>query len=145
MKKFVKFTLTFLTILIYNLSFSQGDITVDTYYRQKPDETVAKESFYFGFLLSDRKLHTYDKDLQIKKNYYIKFDRSEYAKDGTFLLIYYPDINMYISYREKLTKPIIFAIIFDKKGGNIIGIQTIDEERKELYLTTFGAEFYNKL
>jgi|GEM_PF-6157524 len=57
---------SFFLIVIFSTISAQENTSVYTQYRLKPDRNVAKENYYFGFMISEGKLYTNDRDLNIQ-------------------------------------------------------------------------------
>ncbi|KQT25885.1 hypothetical protein ASG22_04075 [Chryseobacterium sp. Leaf405] len=145
MKRIYTLTLLVLALISFQLSFAQSNTTIDTQYRMKPDRNVAKENNYFYFDVSQGKLYTNDKDLDIQKQYYIKFKNSFYDNGGLYNLGFETDVVQHTLNRRTKSELGAFAIIYDEKNGNIIGVRIVTEYSSEIYLTEFGAKFLNKI
>jgi hypothetical protein len=111
----------------------------------KPDRTVAKESNYFGFYISEGKLYSNDKDLNIQKQYYIKFKNTFYDNAGLFNLAYETDVVTHTLNSRPKSEVGIFLIIYDEKNGKIVGVRIIKQGSDDTFLTEFGAKFLNKI
>lgn len=145
MKRFYMFLLVITSLLITQFSYAQNNVSIDTQYRMKPDRTVAKESNYFGFYISEGKLYTNDKDLNIQKQYYIKFKNTIYDNAGLFNLAYETDVVKHTLNSRPKSEVGIFLIIYDEKNGKIVGVRIIKYDSDDTFLTEFGAKFLNKI
>ncbi|WP_300685070.1 hypothetical protein [Chryseobacterium sp.] len=145
MKRIYTLSLLLALILTSQLSFAQSDITIDTQYKMKPDRNVAKENYYFYFDLSQGKLYTNDKDLNIQRQYYIKFKNSFYDNGGLFNLGFETDVVQHTLNRRSKSELGAFAIIYDEKNGSVIGVRIVTKYSSDIYLTEFGAKFLNKI
>lgn len=144
MKQIYTLTCLLITMLSFQLSFAQSDTTIDTRYRMKPDKSLARENYYFGFITSNGKLYTNDKDLNIQRQYYIEFKNSMYDNAGLYNLVFTTNAVQHTLNRRPKSELGAFTIMYDEKNGNIVGVRIITENSDEVYLTEFGAKLFNK-
>ncbi|MDQ0595420.1 hypothetical protein QFZ37_003789 [Chryseobacterium ginsenosidimutans] len=145
MKRTYILFLILLSTLSFQFCYSQQNITIDTQYRMKPDKSVAKENYYFGFFPSDGILYTNDKDLSIQKQYYIKFKDTFYDNANLFNVAYMTDAVQQTLKRRPNSELGAFSIIYDEKNGQVVGVRIVTQDSSEIYLTEFGAKLLNKI
>ncbi len=145
MKRIYILFLILFSTLSFQFCYSQQNITIDTQYRIKPDRSVAKENYYFGFFPSNGVLYTNDKDLSIQKQYYIKFKDTFYDNANLFNVAYTTDAVQHTLNKRPNSELGAFSIIYDEKNGQVVGVRVVTQDSSEIYLTEFGAKLLNKI
>lgn len=143
MKRIYILLLIMISTISFQFCYSQQDVTIDTQYRMKPDKSFARENYYFGFFPSDGKLYTNDKDLSIRKEYYIEFKNTMYDDKGIFNVVYTTDAVQHALNRKPQSELGVFSILYNEKKGNVIGVRIITKNSDEIYLTEFGVKMLN--
>lgn len=85
-----------------------------------------------------------DNDFGITKEYLIKFKDTMYDEGDFFNIVYGSDILQNIKQQRSKDENGLFAVVYDKKNGDILGVKIIffHKENIDFYLTEKGKTIF---
>ena len=140
----MRISIFILMLMITNICIGQKNVTINTYYKIKPNGELAEENISFTWAMSQGLLGYYDMDLDFEKYYYIQFRNTMYDDGGYFNIVYETDPVEHRLKRRPQSELGVFAVFYDKKNGTVLGIRVVlmATRNVETYLTREGAAIY---